>query len=50
METRVENEKYLRSRPEIQELIQQFLLVALEYKPEDPVQFASAYFAQRPIK
>lgn len=42
--TRIDNEKYLREHPEIEFIIQQFLVKLLEDQPKNVVSYAGNFF------
>lgn len=42
--TRIDNEKYLREHPEIEFIIQQFLVKLLEDQPTNVIHYAGNYF------
>ena len=42
--TRIDNEKYLREHPEIEFIIQQFLVKLLEDQPKNCVKYAGNFF------
>lgn len=42
--TRIDNEKYLREHPEIEFIIQQFLVKLLEDQPQNVLSYAGNYF------
>lgn len=44
IDTRIDNEKYLREHPEIEFIIQNFLVKLLEDKPDKVINFAGKYF------
>lgn len=43
-ETRIDNEKYLREHPEIEFIIQQFLVKLLEDQPRNCISYAGNFF------
>ena len=42
--TRIDNEKYLREHPELEFIIQQFLVKLLEYQPKNCISYAGNFF------
>ena len=42
--TRIDNEKYLREHPEIEFIIQQFLVKLLEDQPKNVISYAGNFF------
>ena len=42
--TRIDNEKYLREHPEIEFIIQQFLVKLLEDQPKNCIKYAGKFF------
>jgi len=46
--TRIENEKYMRDHPELNNAVQEFVLSVLKRKPDDVRSFAVDFFT-RPI-
>lgn len=43
-ETRIDNEKYLREHPEIEFIIEQFLIKLLEDQPRNCISYAGTFF------
>ena len=50
MQMRLNNEKYLRSHPELKALVSLFMRTLLEDKPEKPELFAAEFFTRPDIK
>ena len=50
VDTAVANEKYLRTHPEVERMIQVFIRTLLEQRPEQPVKFTADFFCQDQLK
>ena len=50
VQMRLNNEKYLRSHPELKALVSLFMRTLLEDKPEKPELFAAEFFTRPDIK
>ena len=44
VEMRLENERYLRSHPELKKLVSAYMRALLEAKPDSPEEFAGTFF------
>ena len=50
VQMRLNNEKYLRSHPELKALVSLFMRTLLEDKPEKPEIFAAEFFTRADVK
>lgn len=46
---RIENEKYIRSHPELDEIINNFLISCLKEKPKDIIEYSVKYFVKNQV-